>query len=87
MGRPGYVTPPELVLPVQRHYGPAGRCAECAAVLSIYNPYTVCGPCRLKLAEERVAERVDEAETEELLGNIWHAHPRREQVRTVLPRD
>lgn len=32
-----------------RQFNPSDRCAECRRPLSRYNPFTVCGPCRIAL--------------------------------------
>jgi len=37
-------------------YSTLDRCTDCQGLLSRYNPYTICGPCRFKLAGRIAAE-------------------------------
>jgi hypothetical protein len=59
-------------------YGP-GRCTECQRPLSRYNPYVVCGPCRVRLADN-IAREIAVAEYMEDRGFAWELFPKREPV-------
>ena len=61
----------------------------CGRLLSRYNPYVVCGPCRVRLAND-VADEVGAAEIAEDAAPIvfaWERFPRRHVVRygALLP--
>lgn len=56
----------------------------CGTKLSIYNPYTVCGPCRVRLAEAMSDAELKAAEEAERAADglmVWERYPRREVVR------
>jgi hypothetical protein len=69
-------------------HGP-GQCrldlGGCGRPLSTYNPYVVCGPCRVRLAAEIAREEAAEAEAaEEAVGVkefAWERFPKRHVVR------
>jgi len=54
-------------------YEVGARCTECMCPLSRYNPYVVCGPCRMKLANMLADD--DESEYS------WEKFERRPAVR------
>lgn len=80
MSRSGYV--PEMEAPADQRpaqYGTVGRCIECMAFLSRYNPYQVCGPCRVRLAAaipQKIAAAAETAERSEPTF-VWERFPKR----------
>jgi hypothetical protein len=70
-------------------YG-TGRCrielGGCGRPLSTYNPYVVCGPCRVRLAST-VDDDSDNAELIEREGQVWERFPKRGVARrgALLP--
>lgn len=59
-----------------RQYSPDEKCEHCKRPLSRYNPYTVCGPCRV-----RVVGRLALGETRPGRGRGWESFKRRAPVR------
>jgi hypothetical protein len=68
----------------QAQYTPGEPCVQCRRPLSRYNPYAVCGPCRVKLMPTLslnaalAAHAAAETGTEE-----WDRFPRRKRVSSV----
>lgn len=58
-------------------YGTTGRCVKCGNPLSRYNPYTVCGPCRVRIAEQ---EAIALQSISEEQSHDWERFERREPV-------
>lgn len=77
-----HLTGPGMSLNAPNQYAVDGRCVECMRPLSRYNPYVVCGPCRVRLASG-VADAVTVAENDDDAKIIfaWERFPRREPVR------
>ena len=66
--------------PVRRppQYGIDGRCTQCCRPLSRYNPYVVCGPCRVRMAALIPAEIASREEPDGTF--VWERFPRREKA-------
>lgn len=62
-------------------YGVGRRCMACPTVLSRYNRYTVCGPCRVRMSLMIPVNEVAFAKDVEDCGFVWERFPKREPVR------
>lgn len=57
-------------------------CAECQYPLSRYNPYVVCGPCRMRLAEAMAGMPEDDYNTHSVTFVFpWERFAKRKPVR------
>jgi hypothetical protein len=62
-------------------YSTGDRCIECARPLSRYNPYVVCGPCRMRIAADVVDDYVEDDAPELQYGYLWERFAKRTPLR------
>lgn len=63
-----------------RQFAANQPCTQCGKPLSRYNPYEVCGPCRVKLAPTLGLQPEGQA-GDELEGLAWERFKRRPQIK------
>lgn len=75
----------DLPAEAPNQYRVGEQCSECRKPLSRYNPYRVCGPCRVKasaaIAAKDVEAEMAEAERTGSHSFAWERFPKRTAVR------
>lgn len=60
---------------------PLGDVCTCGARLSRYNPYVVCGPCRVRIASDITDDFVEDDDTAAHTPYVWERFDKRRAVR------